>query len=69
MLVTDGRLDVELSIGRGKAVGRFKQFVKMRGTKLLSLATKMKCYMAYVLPILLFGSESWFPDQSAIAEA
>ena len=25
----------------------------------LSLATKVKCYKAYVLPILLFGSECW----------
>ena len=33
VLVTDGRLDVELNIRRGKAVGRFKQFEKMWGTK------------------------------------
>ena len=59
VLVTDGRLDVELNIRRGKAVGRFKQFKKMWGTKHLSLATKVKCYKAYVLPILLFGSECW----------
>ena len=44
---------------RGEAVGRFKQFEKMWGTKHLSLATKVKCYKAYVLPILLFGSECW----------
>ena len=59
VLVTDGRLGVELNIRRGKAVGRFKQFEKMWGTKHLSLATKVKCYKAYVLPILLFGSECW----------
>jgi len=59
VLVTDGRLDVELRIRKGKAVGRFKQFEKMWGTKHLSLATKVKCYKAYVLPILLFGSECW----------
>ena len=35
------------------------QFEKMWGTKHLSLATKVKCYKAYVLPILLFGSECW----------
>ena len=57
VLVTDGRLDGELNLRRGKAVGRFKQFVKMWGTKHLSLATKVKCYKAYVLPVLLFGSE------------
>ena len=59
VLVTDGRLDVELRIRKGEAVGRFKQFEKMWGTKHLSLATKVKCYKAYVLPILLFGSECW----------
>ena len=32
VLVTDGRLDVELNIRRGKAVGRFKQFGKMWGS-------------------------------------
>ena len=36
VLVTDGRLDVVLNIRRGKAVGRFKQFEKMWGTKHLS---------------------------------
>jgi len=57
--VANGRLDVELRIRKGKAVGRFKQFEKMWGTKHLSLATKVKCYKACVLPILLFGSECW----------
>jgi hypothetical protein len=33
VLVTDGRLDVELNIRKGKAVGRFKQSEKMWGTK------------------------------------
>ena len=55
--MTDCRLGVELRIRKGKAVGRFKQFEKVWGTKHLSLATKVKCSMAYVLPILLFGSE------------
>ena len=75
VLVTDGRLDVELNIRRGKVVGGcsspwrlphlkcllcyVKQFEKMWGTKHLSLATKVKCYKAYVLPILLFVSECW----------
>ena len=58
MLVTDGRLDVELRVRKGKAMGRFKQFEKMWGTKHLSLATKVKSYKAcYVLPTLLVGSE------------
>jgi exonuclease III len=59
VLVADGRLDVELKIRKGRALGRFKQFEKMWGTKHLSVVTKVKCYKAYVLPILLFGSECW----------
>ena len=59
VLVTDGRLDVDLRIRKGRAVGWFKHFKKMLGTKHLSLATKVKCYKAYVLPILLFGRECW----------
>ena len=59
VLVADGRLDVELRIRKGRALGRFKQFEKMWGTKHLSVSTKVKCYKAYVMPILLFGSECW----------
>ena len=59
MLVVDGKLDVELGIRRGRAYGRFKQFEKLWGAKHLSVSTKVKCYRAYVLPILLFGSETW----------
>ena len=29
------------------------------GSKHLSVSTKVKCYRAYVLPFLLFGSETW----------
>ena len=32
---------------------------KLWGSKHLSVSTKVKCYRAYVLPILLFGSETW----------
>jgi hypothetical protein len=59
MLVNDGKLEVELGARKAKAVARFKQFEKLWGAKRLSVATKMKCYRAYVLPILLFGSETW----------
>ena len=61
MLLTDARLDVELNIREGKACAesKVKQFGKMWGTKHLSLATKAKCYNAYLLPILLFGSKCW----------
>ena len=59
VLVVDGKLDVELGIRKGRAYGRFKQFEKLWGAKHLSVSTKVKCYRAYVLPILLFGSETW----------
>jgi hypothetical protein len=59
VLVADGRLDVELNIRKGKAVGRFKQFETMWDTKHLSVSTKVKWYKAYVLPILLLGSQCW----------
>jgi hypothetical protein len=29
------------------------------GIRKLKVNLKMKCYSAYVLPILMFGSESW----------
>ena len=34
-------------------------FERLWGAKHLFLATKVRCYRAYVLPILLFGSETW----------
>jgi hypothetical protein len=64
MLVNDGKLEVELAARKTKAVFRFRQFEKMWGTRHLSVATKMKCYRAYVLPILLFGSETWSLSQA-----
>ena len=59
VLVADGKLDVELNIRKGSAYGRFNAFKKLWGSKHLSVSTKVKCYRAYVLPILLFGSETW----------
>ena len=59
VLVADGKLDVELNIRKGRAYGRFNAFKKLWGSKHLFVSTKVKCYRAYVLPILLFGSETW----------
>ena len=59
MLDESGKLDRELSTRKGRALARFKQFERLWGAKHLSLATKVRCYRAYVLPILLFGSETW----------
>ena len=65
MLVNDGKLEVELAARKAKAVFRFRQFERLWGAKHLSVATKMKCYRALVLPILLFGSETWAASATA----
>jgi hypothetical protein len=62
MLVNDGKPEVELAARKTKAVFRFRQFEKM--CKHLCGATKMKCNRAYVLPILLPGSEAWSLSQA-----
>lgn len=59
LLDESGKLDRELSMRKGRALARFGQFERLWGAKHLSLATKVRCYKAYVLPILLFGSETW----------
>jgi hypothetical protein len=59
LLDESGKLKRELSTRKGRALARFGQFERLWGAKHLSLATKVSCYRAYVLPILLFGSETW----------
>ena len=59
LLDESGKLERELAARKGRALARFKQFERLWGAKHLSLATKVRCYRAYVLPILLFGSETW----------
>ena len=59
LLDESGKLERELAARKGRALARFKQFERLWGAKRLSLATKVRCYRAYVLPILLFGSETW----------
>jgi hypothetical protein len=59
VLEASGKLDAELAIRKGRAVGRLKQFEKLSGTKHFSVVTEVKCYRAYVLPILLFRSGCW----------
>ena len=53
-----------------RAYGKFSEFKKLWGSKHLYVSTKVKCYTAYVLPILLFGSETWAltKDQSLMLE-
>jgi endonuclease/exonuclease/phosphatase family metal-dependent hydrolase len=59
MLEQAGGWELELSTRKGKALARFEQFAKLWGTKHLSVSTKVRVYRAYVLPILLFGCETW----------
>jgi hypothetical protein len=66
MLVNDGKLEVELAARKTKVVFRYRQFGKMWAARHLSVATKMMCYRAYVLPILLFGSETWSLSQAQL---
>jgi hypothetical protein len=64
LLVNHGKLEGELAARKIKTVFRFTQFAKLWGTRHLSVATKMKCFRAYVLHKLLFGSETWSLSQA-----
>ena len=50
----------------GKALGRFAQMKQLWGMRRMQVTTKMKCYNAYVLPILLFGCETWALTQQQL---
>lgn len=65
-MVVSGSIEEELRARKGKALARFGQFERLWGVKGLSLKVKMVCYKAYVLPILLFGSETWALNQKQL---
>ena len=70
--MSDGRLDLELRIRKGKAEGRFTQFEKIWATKHVSLATKVREVLRGICDTAnsAVGSECWsFIDQKAIADA
>ena len=52
----------------GKALGRFSQMKQLWGMKRMKVTTKMRCYNAYVLPILLFGCETWALTQQQLVD-
>jgi len=56
---TSTRCDAEVTARISKAWGRFTQMQRIWSARKLSVALKMQCYRAYVLPVLLFGSETW----------
>jgi hypothetical protein len=49
----------EVTARISKARGRFAEMQRLWGTRSLSVKLKMQCICAYVLPVLLFGSETW----------
>jgi hypothetical protein len=59
MLEAGGGLETELGCRRGKALASFEQFKRLWGVQSLSLKTKVLCYRVYILPVLMFGSETW----------
>jgi hypothetical protein len=65
-LVQTGGIEEELRVRKGRSLARFGQFEKLWGVKNLSVKVKVGCYKAYVLPILLFGSESWALTQQQL---
>jgi hypothetical protein len=56
---TSASWDMEIQARITKARGRFAEMRRLWGTRKLNVSLKMQCYNAYVLPILLFGCESW----------
>ena len=65
-LTETGSIEGELTARKGNALARFGQFERLWGVKNLSLKVKVSCYKAYVLPILLFGSETWALTQKQL---
>ena len=70
MLLNDGTLDAELNVKKGRAYGSLTK-LRSCGDRSIFYSTEVKCYRAYELPILLFGSETWAlkEEQSAYARA
>ena len=56
---TSATCEQEVNARIGKTWGRFSEMKKLWGIKRMSIHVKLKLYNAYVLPVLLFGSETW----------
>lgn len=56
---TSATCEAEVNARISKAKGRFAQMQRVWRVRRLSVALKMRCFRAYVLPVLLFGSETW----------
>jgi hypothetical protein len=56
---TTATCDAAVNARISKAKGRFAQMQRLWGMKNMSVSVKMRCYNAYVLPVLMFANESW----------
>lgn len=63
---TTGTCEQEVNARIGKTWGRFAQMKKLWGIKRMSIHIKMQVYNAYVLPVLLFGAETWALTQKQV---
>jgi hypothetical protein len=55
---TTASWEAEVTARISKSRGRFAEMQRVWGTRSLSVKLKMQCFRAYVLPVLLFGSET-----------
>jgi hypothetical protein len=56
---TSASCGAEVTARISKAKARFAQMQRVWGVRKLKVSLKMQCFRAYVLPVLLFGSETW----------
>jgi hypothetical protein len=55
--------EAEVTARISKAKGRFAQMQRVWSARRPSVARMMQCFRAYVMPVLLFGSETWALNQ------
>jgi hypothetical protein len=65
---TTATCEQEVNARIGKTWGRFNQMKKLWGIKSMNTDIKMRVYNAFVLPILLFGSETWALTEKQIEQ-
>jgi hypothetical protein len=56
---TSASWEAEVTARISKTRGRFAEMQRVWGARSLGVKLKMQCFRAYVLPVLLFGSETW----------
>jgi hypothetical protein len=55
----EAEIDVRIMLMISKAKGKFAEMQRVWQLRKLKVELKMKCFRAYVLPVLLFGSQTW----------